>query len=170
MSFIDQQQDLLRVIEDFNFGELILRDLHRFLSLFDVLLVILIPILGSHTSHSLNQCEDEILALAPLPLMTAGVFAALWLMLKHLPAEGDRWAWVPFAGGVAIFSLGFVGLAYSFYPYVVPEQITIYEAAAPPESLAIILVGTAFVLPVIAGYSIYAYRVFGGKATTLSYD
>ena len=69
-----------------------------------------------------------------------------------------------------IFALGFAGLAYSFYPYVVPDRMTIWEAASAPESLAIILVGTCFVLPVIIGYSFYAYRIFGGKATDLTYD
>ena len=52
-----------------------------------------------------------IVALAPLPLMTGGVFVLLWIMLRHLPAEEDRWAWVPFVGGVAIFCLGFAGLS-----------------------------------------------------------
>ncbi len=69
-----------------------------------------------------------------------------------------------------IMILGFFGLAYSFYPYVVPDQMTIDEAASAPESLLIILAGTLFVLPVIIGYSIFAYRVFGGKAAELRYD
>jgi len=69
-----------------------------------------------------------------------------------------------------IMVLGFFGLAYSFYPYVVPEQMTIYEAASAPESLFIILVGTLFVLPVIIGYSIFSYKVFAGKASDLRYD
>ncbi|MEM6971667.1 MAG: cytochrome d ubiquinol oxidase subunit II [Pseudomonadota bacterium] len=112
----------------------------------------------------------EIVLLAPLPLMTAGMFTIVWLLLKELPLPEDRWCWGPFVGGTAIFSLGFFGLAYSFYPFVVPDRITIVEAASAPESLLIILVGTLFVLPTIIGYSIFAYRVFGGKATTLSYD
>ena len=77
---------------------------------------------------------------------------------------------MPFIGIVAIMMLGFAGLAYSFYPYIVPEKMTIVDAASAPESLLIILFGTAFVLPVIIGYSIFAYRVFGGKATELRYD
>jgi cytochrome bd ubiquinol oxidase subunit II len=63
-----------------------------------------------------------------------------------------------------------IGLAYSFYPYIVPEKMTILQSASAPESLFIILVGTCFVLSVIVGYSIFAYRVFGGKATELRYD
>ena len=76
----------------------------------------------------------------------------------------------PFAALAGIFALGFAGLAWSFYPYVVPGRITITEAASATESLAIILAGTLFVLPVITGYSIWAYRIFGGKAVDLRYD
>jgi cytochrome d ubiquinol oxidase subunit II len=61
-------------------------------------------------------------------------------------------------------------MAYSFYPYVVPEKLTIYEAASAPESLMIILVGTLFVLPTILGYTILSYYIFRGKATELRYD
>nr|WP_253284762.1 MULTISPECIES: cytochrome d ubiquinol oxidase subunit II [unclassified Ruegeria] len=63
-----------------------------------------------------------------------------------------------------------LGMAYSFYPYVVPEQMTIYEAASAPESLFIILFGSIFVLPVIAGYTVLSYTIFRGKATELRYD
>ncbi len=112
----------------------------------------------------------EFVLLAPLPLMTGAVFAGLWYVTGKLPYPGDRFNLVPFAGMAAIYTLGFTGLAYSFYPYVVPDQLTIYEAASAPESLAIILAGTLFVLPVIIGYSIFAYRVFGGKASELRYD
>ncbi|MBO6638660.1 MAG: cytochrome d ubiquinol oxidase subunit II [Roseitalea sp.] len=112
----------------------------------------------------------EIVALAPLPMMTAILFAFLFWQLAHLPDRNDRFSLLPFIAMTAIMVLGFFGLAYSFYPYVVPERTTIYEAAAAPESLMIVLVGAMVVIPVIAIYSIYAYRVFGGKATDLRYD
>jgi cytochrome d ubiquinol oxidase subunit II len=112
----------------------------------------------------------EILLLAPLPVVSAGVVAALWLALQNLPDAEDRWCWLPFALGCALFVLAFTGLAYSFYPYVVPERLTIDEAAAAAESLAIILVGVIFVMPIIAGTTVFAYRVFGGKAQGLRYD
>jgi cytochrome d ubiquinol oxidase subunit II len=62
------------------------------------------------------------------------------------------------------------GLAWSFYPYVVPERMTIYDAAAAPESLTLILIGALVVLPVILGYTVLAWLVFGGKAKDLRYD
>ena len=110
------------------------------------------------------------LLLAPLPLTAGAVIVGLWLSLAKLPAEGDRWCWLPFALGCTLFTLAFTGLAYSFYPYVVPEALTIYDAAAAPESLAIILAGVIVVMPIIVGTTVFAYRVFGGKATSLHYD
>ncbi|WP_425280912.1 cytochrome d ubiquinol oxidase subunit II [Roseibium denhamense] len=112
----------------------------------------------------------SVILLAPLPLMSGLMVFILWTALRHLPAENDKWAWVPFTATAALFALAFTGLAYSFYPYVVPEKLTLYESASAPESLFIILIGALFVLPVIIGYSILAYTVFRGKATDLTYD
>ena len=112
----------------------------------------------------------KILMLAPLPVVTALLFVGLHIALRRLPAPDDKWSWLPFACAVGVFTLGFAGLAYSFYPYVVPERMTIWDAASAPESLMIILVGTLFVVPIILGYTAFAYRVFRGKATELRYD
>ena len=112
----------------------------------------------------------EFFLLAPLPLASGLLIALLWYGLRHLPTKDDRLAWFPFAASIALFSMAFFGMAYSFYPYVVPEKLTIYDAASAPESLFIILIGTIFVLPVIAGYTVLAYTIFRGKATELRYD
>ncbi|MEO0389900.1 MAG: cytochrome d ubiquinol oxidase subunit II [Pseudomonadota bacterium] len=112
----------------------------------------------------------EIFLLAPLPLLSGALIFITWLSLRHLPTKDDSWAWFPFVATIMLFVLAFLGLSYSFYPYVVPEQLTIYEAASAPESLMIILVGTVVVLPMIAGYTVLAYTVFRGKATELRYD
>jgi cytochrome d ubiquinol oxidase subunit II len=61
-------------------------------------------------------------------------------------------------------------LAYSFFPYIVPERMTIWQAASAPEALLIILVGAVAVLPFIVGYTVFAYRVFWGKVQDLRYD
>ena len=112
----------------------------------------------------------QIFYLMPLPILSAALIGFLWWKLRRLPRAGDGWAWSPFAAATALFMLAFGGMAYSFYPYVVPEQITIYEAASAPESLMIILVGTLFVLPAILGYTVLSYYIFRGKATELRYD
>jgi cytochrome d ubiquinol oxidase subunit II len=111
----------------------------------------------------------NVIGLAPIPLATATLFLVIAGVLKRLPAPQDRWCWVPFAATVGIFVLAFLGLAYSLFPYLVVDRITIWEAASAPESLMIILVGAAIVLPTIGGYTFYAYRVFRGKARDLTY-
>ncbi len=112
----------------------------------------------------------QMLYLSPLPILSALLFVWLWRQTFHLPKENDRHSIVPFLTLAAIFALGFAGLAWSFYPFVVPDRLTIWQAASAPESLALILVGTVFVLPIIIAYSFYSYRVFGGKAGDLTYD
>ena len=68
-----------------------------------------------------------------------------------------------------MFVLAFYGLAYSLFPYLVVDRIDIWQAASAPESLQFILVGVVIVLPAIIGYTVYAYRVFWGKARELTY-
>jgi cytochrome d ubiquinol oxidase subunit II len=112
----------------------------------------------------------NIIGLAPIPLMTGALILALWVFLKRMPRADHSLDLVPFMGAVSLFALGFLGLAYSFYPYVVPERLTIWQAASAPESLFIILIGAVFVLPFIAAYTAFSYYVFRGKATELRYD
>ncbi len=112
----------------------------------------------------------EMLFLAPLPILSAALVIWLWWMLGRMPFYNDRFSWLPFAAASGLWITAFVGMAYSFYPYVVPEKMTLYEAASAPESLFIILVGTVFVLPTIIAYTVLAYTVFRGKASELRYD
>ena len=62
-----------------------------------------------------------------------------------------------------IFALAFLGLAYSIYPYVVIDRLTIWEAAAHPAALRFLAVGAAMVLPFIAGYTVLSYRISAGR-------
>ena len=114
-----------------------------------------------------------ILLLAPIPAVTAGLFVLAYLILRRLPgllaAGNDAFCWIPFAATVGIFLLAFNGLAYSLFPYLLVDRMTIWQAASAPESLKIILVGAVVVLPTIIGYTVYSYRVFWGKAQPLSY-
>ena len=49
------------------------------------------------------------------------------------------------------------------WPYIVPIEITIWEAAAPRSSQIFMLVGAAVLIPIILAYTAYAYWVFRGK-------
>ncbi len=117
---------------------------------------------------------QNMLVLWPVPVMTAILFFVVYRSLRRLPVRlandnhyGD---WVPFAASAGIFLLAFHGLAYSLFPYIVLDRLTIWEAASAPASLMFMFVGTAIVLPVIALYSAFSYRVFSGKATALEYE
>ncbi len=112
----------------------------------------------------------EIVYLSPLPILSGLLVVFLWVQLRRMPFENDRLSWTPFAAATALFTLAYCGMAYSFYPYVVPEKLTIYESASAAESLFIILLGTLFVLPAIIGYTVLSYYIFRGKATELRYD
>ncbi|MDF2640565.1 MAG: cydB [Novosphingobium lindaniclasticum] len=70
---------------------------------------------------------------------------------------------------LVLFTLGFLGLGISMFPYVVPRAITIWDAAAPEKSQVFMLVGTVFILPLILTYTTWAYYVFRGKAATEGY-
>lgn len=107
--------------------------------------------------------------LAPLPLMTLAIIAALAALLRHMPLPNDGLRRVPFWAATALFTLSFAGLAWSFFPYVVPDRLTVWEAASAPESLSLILAGALIVLPVILLYTVLAWRIFGGKAADLKY-
>lgn len=112
----------------------------------------------------------EITLLIAMPLISVILTLLMKFILTALPLEGDRLSWMPFAISISIFVLGFLGLVYSFYPYIIPGQLKIVEASAAPESLLVILIGTAIVLPFMAGYTALAYWIFRGKAEDLSYD
>lgn len=112
----------------------------------------------------------EIIALLPIPIAAATLFIGLAIFLRRPPRAKDELSWVPLATAGILFALGFVGIAYSFYPYLIADRLDIWQAAASPESLTIILIGALFVLPVILGYSILAHWIFRGKATHLSYE
>ena len=111
----------------------------------------------------------ELFALLPIPLACGAAFFSAYLALQRPRIVEAGYGWIVFAATVLIFLLAFLGLAYSIYPYVVLDQLTIWDAASSTEALAVILIGVAITLPVIIIYTIFMYRVFWGKATTLSY-
>lgn len=109
-----------------------------------------------------------LIALMPIPLMCGLALLVLRAQLNSSRVLG-KLCWLPSALTVAVMVLGFFGLAYSLYPYVMVDRMTAWEAAAAPASLRFILVGCAISVPVILAYTVFAYRVFWGKAGELHY-
>ena len=113
----------------------------------------------------------EYMYLAPIPMLTLALILMTYTLLQKLPMKGDKYCWAPFAMVVGVFILCFSGLAYSFFPYIVPDQLLIVDAASARESLMIILVGALVVMPIMLAYTVLVYRIFHGKTTDmLSYD
>lgn len=105
-----------------------------------------------------------------LPATTVAVGFWLWRLTSRMRAGDLTRDWLPFAAAAAIFALAFLGLAYSIYPYVVIDRLTIWEAATHPSAQKVILAGALVVLPFIAAYTILSYRIFRGKAKAGLYD
>jgi cytochrome bd ubiquinol oxidase subunit II len=110
----------------------------------------------------------EFIALLPVPLMTLVALLAARAMLNSRQVLG-RLCWLPFVLVVGVFLLGAIGLAYSLFPYVVMDRLTVWQAASATEALVAIAVGCLLTVPAIVGYTIYSYRIFHGKAGPLRY-
>ena len=94
-------------------------------------------------------------------LVGIAVLAIALLMFRALHVHRhDYW---PFLLALALFCLSFGGLGVSMYPYIVPTEVTLWEAAAPRASQVFMLVGALVLIPIILAYTAYAYWVFRGK-------
>ena len=109
-----------------------------------------------------------LIALAAIPLMTGVALVAVRAVLNTRMVRGPL-SWLPFVLLIFVFILGFLGLAYSLYPFVVIDRLTIWQAASSTASLKVILIGVLISVPAIAGYTIFSYWVFRGKAGDLTY-
>jgi cytochrome d ubiquinol oxidase subunit II len=110
----------------------------------------------------------EMIALMAIPLTTAALlFAVRVLLNKRLVLASV--SWLPFVLLIGVFVLGFLGLAYSIYPYVVIDRLTLWQAASSPAALKVILIGVCISVPAIAAYTVFSYRVFRGKTGELRY-
>ncbi|MGQ3228799.1 MAG: cytochrome d ubiquinol oxidase subunit II [Blastomonas fulva] len=99
----------------------------------------------------------SVLFSAQVPVLVALITFLLYRALKL------RRDYAPFLLTLALFLLGMIGLGISMFPYVVPDEITIWDAATHPSSQMFMLVGTLFIVPLIIGYTAWAYWVFRGK-------
>jgi cytochrome d ubiquinol oxidase subunit II len=95
--------------------------------------------------------------LAPVPLLVLG---AVWAMLRVLNTTANA---APFLLALLLLFLGYSGLAISLWPNIIPPNISIWKAAAPPQSMGFALAGALFIIPFILGYTSWSYFVFRGK-------
>ena len=109
-----------------------------------------------------------VIALMAIPLITIVALLTVRRLLDTRMVRGPL-CWLPFVLLIGVFVLGFLGLAYSLYPFVVIDRLTIWQAASSPAALKVILFGVCISVPAIAAYTVFSYRVFRGKASELKY-
>ncbi|MEP4052683.1 MAG: cytochrome d ubiquinol oxidase subunit II [Litorimonas sp.] len=94
----------------------------------------------------------------PMPLVIGALAITLLASMRAQHRE-----YRPFILSLLLFALCFVGLGISMFPYIVPPHVTILDAATPYRSQIFMFVGACVLIPVILGYTAFAYWVFRGK-------
>jgi cytochrome d ubiquinol oxidase subunit II len=102
----------------------------------------------------------NIVFFAPVPIL---VLLSTWAILRGLRRDSHT---APFLFALFLLFLGYSGLAISLWPSIIPPSISIWGAAAPPQSMGFTLVGALFIIPFILGYTAWSYYVFRGKVRT----
>lgn len=93
-------------------------------------------------------------------IVPIAMLALVWSFFRGLNDQKDL---QPFLSALGFFTVSFIGIGISFYPMMVPPSLSIWDVAAPDSSLAFALVGAVILIPIILGYTAYAYWVFRGK-------
>ncbi|EGV5588072.1 cytochrome d ubiquinol oxidase subunit II [Salmonella enterica] len=94
----------------------------------------------------------------PVPVLVLAFSVWLWRSVKK-PESHAR----PFILTLGLIFLGFSGLGISIWPNIIPPDISLYAAAAPPQSQSFMLVGALIIIPIILAYTFWSYYVFRGK-------
>lgn len=126
-------------------------------------LSIVTPFLDTEGTRRLYQFPN-VLFLAPLPVITVVMFFWMRNILKVIQQRKIRREYLPFIISFVVFVLGFVGLIFTVFPYIIPYEMTFEQAAAAGPSLSIMLIGAGVMLPIILAYTAFGYYVFRGKS------
>jgi len=98
--------------------------------------------------------------LQPMPILSVVFFVMLWRDLRN-----DQRDFRPFFLTLGIFLMNYIGIGVSTWPWLVPFKVSLWDAAAAPESQSLLLIGTAVLLPCVLAYTGYCFWVFRGKAS-----
>lgn len=133
-----------------------------------LLLISLATPLVSDTVREKWFVMPAFLALLPIPLISVLALTGLAWVLQR-PGVREEFSWLPFVLAIVILLMGFFGLAYSLYPFVIMDRMTLWQAAASTPALTVIFFGTVVTVPLILLYTAFSYWVFRGKSTPLTY-
>jgi cytochrome d ubiquinol oxidase subunit II len=129
-----------------------------YVAIFLAIVSISMPIMNAEI-RTLWFSLPNLFFLMPIPIASLVLLITIWRDLH----AGRQYR--PFFLSFCVFLTGYLGIAISTWPYVVPFAITFRQAAAAPESQSLLLVGTVIMLPMILIYIGYCYYIFRGKAS-----
>ncbi len=138
------------------------RQCARYVSIHVALFMVLVSLSTPFLNDSIKALwftTPTLFYLAPLPLISVGMFVLLWRDL------GQQKESRPFFLSIGLFFANYLGLGISLWPWIVPYRFAFWEAAAAPPSQSLLLVGTLFLLPLILAYTGYCFYTFRGKAS-----
>ncbi|NER59968.1 cytochrome d ubiquinol oxidase subunit II [Pseudomonas sp. MAFF212428] len=141
------------------------RQMHDLARPLALMLLVMMGIVSLWTPLAYPQIADRWFSMpnfiwfVPVPILVLVCFYSL------LRAVARNAHYTPFLLTLALIFLGYSGLGISLWPNIIPPSISIWEAAAPPQSLGFMLVGTLFIIPIILVYTFWSYYVFRGKVT-----
>jgi len=127
-----------------------------------LLLTISTPVFYESVRTRLFQ-QPQVYVFAAIPLLGVLLIA---LLVRSLFRQAEV---APLVWTILLFLLSFIGLGLVVFPYIIPTEITIYEAAADPSALVFMIIFIGFLIPVMLFYNIYQYIVFRGKVSGGSY-
>lgn len=130
-----------------------------FVGIFIALVTVSMPFMNEFIRHFWFSIPNFFYLLS-IPLITAALFLKVWYDLRRPHRELS-----PFVCSMLIFTMGYLGLGLSIYPWIIPFHYTFAYAAAANASLSLLLVGVVPFLPLILGYTAYCYYIFWGKTS-----
>jgi cytochrome d ubiquinol oxidase subunit II len=101
--------------------------------------------------------------LAPIPVICFVLFIYNEILLKQAQSRTLNKEWLPVLNAMLIFICCFQGISVSFFPYLIPGQVTFWDAASDVVSLKFVFYGVVLVVPVILFYTFFVYKIFWGK-------
>jgi cytochrome d ubiquinol oxidase subunit II len=129
-----------------------------YVGLFLVIVSVSIPMMNP-AIRALWFSTPTFFYLLPIPMATVACFIVMWGDLHR----GHEYR--PFLLSLGVFLSGYLGLGISFWPWLVPFEISFRQAAASPPSQSLLLVGTLIMLPVVLTYTGFCYYLFRGKVS-----
>lgn len=129
-----------------------------FVAIFMGLVSLWVPFLDNDL-HERWFSVPNVYYLSVLPALTAVVFVLVWRSLRK------GYEYRPFLYSLALFCLGYLGLAISLWPWIVPYQVNLWDGAAAGTSLSLLIIGAGIMLPIILGYTAFCYYTFRGKSS-----